>query len=161
MSCYRRPKRPGASVFFTVNLAERGSNLLLDEIDLLRWAVAKTLRERPVGVDAWVILPDHMHAIWTLPEGDVDFSTRWRLIKARFSRSVPKGQLRDSHVLRQERGVWQRRFWEHHIRNRVEFASLVEHCRVDPVTHGLVSQPEHWRFSSFARKANAQIGKVA
>ncbi len=88
MSIYRRPKREGACVFFTVNLADRSSDLLVREIAILRQAVAMTQSERPFKIDAWVMLPDHMHCIWTLPEGDADFSTRMGAIKARFSMDV-------------------------------------------------------------------------
>ena len=112
MSNYIRPRAPGAFVFFTVNLAERGANLLVDRIDLLREAVSVTKAERPFEIAAWVVLPDHMHAIWRMPEGDADYSVRWRLINARFSQGVPMGRRRESHVERGERGIWQRRFWD-------------------------------------------------
>ena len=111
MSQYRRPRRPGALIFFTAALARRGSDLLVGEIDRLREAVRITRAERPFGIEAWVVLPDHLHCIWTLPEGDADYSTRWRLIKSRFSGGLPPGRLRESHVARQKRGIWQRRFW--------------------------------------------------
>jgi len=88
MSNCIRPAVPGACVFFTVALADRGSRLLVDEIGLLRRAVARTRVERPFQIDAWVVLPDHLHCVWTLPEGDADFSTRWGAIKARFTRAV-------------------------------------------------------------------------
>lgn len=76
MSTYRRPRRPGATIFFTVALADRRSDLLVREIDRLRDAVRQTRRERPFGIEAWVVLPDHMHCIWTMPEDDADYSTR-------------------------------------------------------------------------------------
>ncbi|MGH1577354.1 REP-associated tyrosine transposase [Planktotalea sp.] len=151
MSNYHRPKIPNATIFFTVGLRSHGSNLLLREITLLRSAVQRTLRERPVTVHAWVVLPDHMHCIWTLPSGDHDFSTRWRIIKARFSRSLPKGPLRASDITRRERGIWNRRFWEHHIRSKADFDAHMELCWRDPVNHGLVQRPEHWEFTSFAK----------
>lgn len=111
MSSYLRPLRPGALIFFTVTLADRRSRLLVDEVERLRTAVAVTRHERPFGIEAWVMLPDHLHCIWRLPEGDADYGTWWRLIKARFSRGVAMGARRESHMRRQERGVWQRRFW--------------------------------------------------
>lgn len=83
-------------------------------------AVRGPRAERPVQIDAWVVLPDHMHAVWTLPEGDADYSVRWRLIKARFSRGLPSGP---SHEVRQKRGIWQRRFWERHIRNEADLGA--------------------------------------
>lgn len=118
MSRYRRPQIAAASVFFTVALADRQSRLLVEEVARLRWAVAATRMDRPFGIVAWVVQPDHMHCVWTLPANDPDFSARWRLIKARFSRGLPEGHLRNRHVARQERGIWQRRFWEHHIRDQ-------------------------------------------
>ena len=156
MSNYIRPKRPGATVFFSVNLAERGSHLLVDEIARLRAAVRQTKSERPFHIDAWVVLPDHLHAIWTLPQGDADFSTRWRLIKSRFSRGLPKGRLRASHELRRERGIWQRRFWEHHVRDWQEYNALVSYCWMNPVKHGLACKPDDWLYSSVHRDAKAE-----
>ncbi|PZQ95865.1 MAG: transposase [Cereibacter sphaeroides] len=149
MSGYLRPKVKGATVFFTVALASRGSDLLVREVDRLRDAVRLTQAERPFGIDAWVVLPDHVHAVWTLPEGERDFPTRWRLIKSRFSMGLPKGELSRSHVTRQERGVWQRRYWEHHIRDEADYRVHVEYCWHNPVKHGLVSRPEDWPFSSY------------
>jgi len=151
MSNYLRPGVPGATIFFTVRLAERGSALLTDEIDRLRSAVGLTLRERPVAVRAWIVLPDHMHCIWTLPEGDRDFPVRWGAIKARFSRGLPCGTRRLSHLMRREKAIWQRRFWEHHIRDRQDLDEHIARCWNDPVRHGLVERPQDWPFSSFQR----------
>lgn len=148
MSQYIRPRVPGAQVFFTVALADRGSRLLVEEVATLRSAVRKTMAERPFRIDAWVVLPDHLHAVWTLPDGDAGFATRWRLIKARFSRGLPLGLLRPSHEARQERGIWQRRFWEHHIRDESDLAAHVQYCWINPVKHGLVEKPEDWPYSS-------------
>ena len=155
MSSYLRPHVPGASLFFTVALAVRGSALLTDEVARLRGAVAVTRKERPFEIDAWVVLPDHLHCIWTLPAQDHDFSTRWRLIKARFARGLPKGRLRDSHVARQERGIWQRRFWEHHIRDQADMDAHLRYCWFNPVKHGLVARPEDWPYSSVHREIAA------
>lgn len=151
MPNYLRPQASGASVFFTVALRERGTRLLVDQIATLRKAVEVTKAERPFHIDAWVVLPDHLHCVWTLPGGDADFSTRWRLIKARFSRALPPGNLRRSHVVRQERGIWQRRFWEHHIRDAGDMAAHVNYCWINPVKHGLVERPEDWPYSSIHR----------
>ncbi len=150
MSQYLRPRAPGATIFFTVCLAERESTLLIDEIDALRAAVGLTRRARPFHVDAWVVLPDHMHCIWTLPESDCDFSTRWLQIKTRFSRNVPRKVTRASQLARQERGIWQRRFWEHHIRNRQDYRHHMQLCRDTPLRLGLVEQSVDWPFSSFS-----------
>jgi putative transposase len=150
MSDYRRPAITGATIFFTVALADRGSWLLVDEIARLRAAVRQTRAERPFGIDAWVVLPDHLHCIWTLPAGDADFPTRWRQIKSRFSRGLPCGRTRRSHRARQERGIWQRRYWEHHIRDAADHAAHLRYCWLNPVKHGLVDQPELWPFTSLA-----------
>ncbi len=152
MSHYLRPRVPGASVFFTVTLADRRSRLLVDHLSALREAVRQTMAERPFRIDAWVVLPDHLHAVWTLPEGDAEYSVRWRLIKARFSRGLPVGPLRDSHVARQERGIWQRRFWERHIRDDRDFAAHLRYCWFNPVKHGYVERPEDWPWPSVHRE---------
>jgi putative transposase len=161
MSNYVRPRVSGATVFFTVNLAERGSRLLVDEVARLRAAVRQTCAERPFHIDAWVVLPDHIHAVWTLPTGDSDFSTRWRLIKSRFSRGLPKGPLRASHELRQERGIWQRRFWEHHVHGPDEYNALIRYCWMNPVKHGLAQKPEDWMYSSVHRDLRGARSDVA
>jgi putative transposase len=109
MPNYRRARVPGGTLFFTVNLLERRQTLLIDHIDALRSAVAATRRDYPFEIDAIVVLPDHIHAVWTLPPDDADFSTRWRLIKTRFAKALPKqerlGLVRQA---RNERGIWQR-----------------------------------------------------
>ena len=151
MSNFIRPQVSGASVFFTVTLQQRWTRLLVDHIANLRSAVAATKAEQPFHIDAWVVLPDHLHCIWTMPSGDIDFSTRWRLIKARFSRGLPEGKLRPSHIARQERGIWQRRFWEHHIRYEDDLAAQVNYCWINPVKHGFVERPEDWPYSSIHR----------
>ena len=92
MPNYRRAFVPGGCWFFTVNLLERRRRLLVEEIDALRDATLRTKARLPFRADAFVVLPDHMHAVWTLPPGDADFATRWRLIKTRFSRAIPKGE---------------------------------------------------------------------
>lgn len=153
MSNYLRPRQTNARLFFTVNLADRSSRLLVERIDALRDAVATTRKERPFKVDAWVVLPDHMHCMWTLPEGDADFSRRWALIKGRFSHAVGQGRRRPSHIARREAGVWQRRFWEHHIRNDQAFSACMHYCWINPVKHGLVNDPAEWPFSSFNKAA--------
>lgn len=151
MSKYIRPHRPGASVFFTVALADRGAQTLVDHVDVLREAVRVTRAERPFRIEAWVVLPDHMHCVWTLPEGDADFSTRWSVIKARFSRAMPLVHRRKSHEMRREHGIWQRRYWEHHIRDDAAYAACVRYCWINPVKHGLVEHPKDWPYSSWHR----------
>lgn len=149
MSNVIRPKSQAASIFFTVALVERGSDLLLREVDRLRDAVRTTRAERPFAINAWVVMPDHLHAIWTLPQGDGDYATRWRLIKTRFSIGLVAPERHPNHEKRGERGVWQRRFWERHLRGAEDFDAHMRFCRQDPVLHGLVTDAEHWRWSSF------------
>lgn len=170
MSNYRRPKRSGASVFFTVNLADRSSDLLVHEVATLRKAVAKTRQERPFRIDAWVVLPDHMHCVWTLPAGDADFSTRMSAIKARFSMNIRRAGFTPPCVpisanglqvmanggvnpaLRKGQvGIWQKRFWEHHIRDAADYAAHLAYCWNNPVKHGLVEHPADWPYSSYHR----------
>jgi len=158
MSLYIRPKVPGASVFFTVALADRRAQTLIEYVEVLRKAVRLTKAERPFQIDAWVVLPDHMHAVWTLPENDHDFSRRWSVIKARFTMAVPVENRKASHIRRRERGLWQRRFWEHHIRNDEAFASCVRYCWINPVKHGLVEHPKDWPYSSWHRDAGSDPG---
>lgn len=152
MSRYRRLYIPGGTYFFTVNLAKRGATVLIDEIDLLRAVYASVMKEHPTRCDAIVILPDHIHAVWTLPEGDADFSVRWKKIKCRFSQHCQaKGMPSRSKAERGERGIWQRRFWEHAIRDADDYRAHVEYCWHNPVKHGLVKAPEDWPYSSFRR----------
>lgn len=142
----------GARWFFTVALAERGSSLLVTEIDRLRDALAATKRERPFEIDAMVVLPDHLHAVWTLPMGDGDISRRWSIIKARFSRGLSAAEGRSaSKRAKRERGIWQRRFWDHLIRNEADYRQHVAYCWANPVKHGLVARPTDWPYSSIHR----------
>ena len=149
MSKVQRPRIPGATVFFHVALRDPDSDLLLREINLLRFAVARTLRDWPVSIEAWTVLPNQMMCIWTLPTNCSDYSTRWRLIKSRFSRALPPGQRSRSHVLSGERAIWQRRFWEHHIRNEADYNLHVSRCFTAPAELGFCRDPAEWRYSSF------------
>ncbi len=159
MPNYVRPKIAGASVFFTVALADRGSNLLERETDVLREAVRTTLIEHPFRIDAWVVLPDHIHCIWTLPEGDADYSVRWKKIKARFSKAVGRvGPRSASKVAKGEAGLWQRRFWDHHIRDECDFNMHLRYCWWNPVKHGFVERPVDWPHSSIHR--DVRLGQV-
>ena len=153
MTEYRRTYIPGASWFFTVNLAERkGNRLLLDQIDLLREAFEQTKQRRPFRMDAVVILPDHLHCIWSLPPGDADFSGRWNMLKGHFSRCIEKGErISVSRKSRRERGIWQRRFWEHLLRDQTDFTRHVDYIHWNPVKHGWVDKVSDWPHSSFHR----------
>ena len=151
MTNYRRVKTPGATYFFTVNLAERHNNrLLLDWIDNLRQSFRRVKRDHPFEIDAVVVLPDHIHCFWTLPEGDGDYQTRWSLIKAGFSRTLPMAEKRsESRVKRGERGIWQRRYWEHLIRDERDFERHVDYIHWNPVKHGRSKRVVDWPYSSF------------
>lgn len=152
MSEYRRNRVPGGTYFFTVNLLQRNGGLLVAHIDVLREAVRKVRCARPFHIDAWVVLPDHMHAIWTLPPGDIDYSARWKAIKIAFAKAVPKTErLSVVRVSRGERGIWQRRFWEHTIRDNRDYAAHMNYVHINPVKHGLVTCVRDWPYSSFHR----------
>ena len=151
MVLYRRNRVEGGTYFFTVTLRDRSSDILVRHVELLRGAFHAVQVERPFIIDAIVILPDHLHAIWTLPDGDADYSGRWRAIKSRFTRV-----LRTSGVLltRDERGeyrLWQRRFWEHTIRDDRDYQHHVNYIHWNPVKHGLTTRVADWPYSSFHR----------
>jgi putative transposase len=150
MTDYRRNFVSGGSFFFTVNLAERHLRLLTEHIDELRTAFRQTRERHPFTTDAIVVLPDHLHAVWTLPGGDRDFSTRWRLIKSTFSRNLGAGEpVSASRAAKRERGIWQRRYWEHTIRDEGDFARHIDYVHINPVKHGLVTRVRDWPHSSF------------
>jgi len=162
MPNFRRMHRPGGTFFFTVNLAERGSRLLIAHIDALRAAYASVVAEHPLRTEAIVVMPDHLHAVWTLPDGDSDFSVRWKKIKTRVSKAVagvgsygglaPILRVSASKRAKGEVGLWQRRFWEHTIRDEADFAAHVAYCHFNPVKHGEVERPEDWPYSSVHRE---------
>jgi len=150
MTNYRRNFVAGGSYFFTVNLAERRLRLLTDNIALLRAAFRSARVRHPFAIDAIVVLPDHLHAIWTLPEGDSDFAVRWNLIKGSFTRFLPRAErVSASRLRKRERGIWQRRYWEHTLRDDDDFARHVDYIHFNPVKHGYVAEASAWPFSSF------------
>jgi putative transposase len=152
MTDYRRNFVPGGSFFFTVNLADRRLRLLTEHIEMLRLAFRETHQRHPFTIDAMVVLPDHLHAVWTMPEGNADFATRWRLIKSTFSRNLPVGEpISGSRAAKAERGIWQRRYWEHTIRDEDDFARHIDYVHINPVKHGLVTRVRDWPYSSFHR----------
>jgi putative transposase len=149
---YRRSNIDGGTYFFTVTLAKRSCRLLVEHIDVLRDAFKLVKQRHPFRIDAIVVLPDHMHAIWTLPPGDADYPTRWMLIKAGFSRRLPKDErVNASRRRKGERGLWQRRYWEHTIRNEDDFRRHIDYIHYNPVKHGHVSRPADWVHSSIHR----------
>jgi putative transposase len=152
MSRYRRARIEGGLFFFTVVLADRSSDLLVREIDRLRRAYRETQVSRSFETEAICILPDHLHAIWSLSPGDSDFASRWTRIKAKFSRGLPASAVRSaSKVAKREKGIWQRRYWEHTIRDEKDFERHVDYIHYNPVKHGLVSRVTDWPHSSFHR----------
>ena len=152
MANYRRDHTPGATWFFTVAIADRQSDLLVREIGHLRTAVRRVRGDWPFLIDAWVVLPDHMHVLWTLPQGDHNFSTRWRLIKSNFSRGLPRREpISPSRLKKGERGLWQRRFWEDRIRDDEDFRRHMDYIHINPLKHGYVQRVADWPFSTFVR----------
>jgi putative transposase len=152
MSRYRRVKIAGGLFFFTVALADRSSDLLVREIDRLRRSY-KTMQERlPFETLAICVLPDHLHALWQLPDGDADYASRWNLFKSSFSRGLPASEARsDSKVAKREKGIWQRRYWEHTIRDERDFERHIDYIHYNPVKHKLVIRVVDWPHSSFHR----------
>ena len=136
---YRRHHLPGGTWFFTVNLRNRRSYLLTSHITALKRAISDAQRTQSFTIDAWVVLPEHMHCIWTLPSGDGDFSQRWRMIKKSFTKAL---KMQD---------IWQPRFWVHTFRDVVDYRRLVDYCYFNPVKHGWVKSVNEWPFSSFHR----------
>jgi putative transposase len=158
MSRYRRAQVPGATYFFTVNLRNRRSNLLVRHIDLLRETVRATKERHPFHIDAWVVLPDHMHCVWTLPDGDADFALSWKVNKFAFARRLPKTKvLTATQRYRGERGIWQRRYWEHLIGDERDYRHHVDYVHLNPLKHGLVTRVSDWRYSSFHRAVRAGL----
>jgi putative transposase len=158
MPNYRRAFVPGGCWFFTANLLDRNSRLLINEIEALRDAIRRTRQRYPFRIEAFVVLPDHLHTIWTLPSGDTDFSLRWRLVKSYFSKFLPKTErLSSVRRARGERGVWQRRFWEHLIRDERDFEAACRVCCINPVKHRHVTRVQDWPFSSFHRDVSDGI----
>jgi putative transposase len=152
MPNYRRNRVDGGTYFFTLALADRRSDLLVREVGALRAAVSRTRTLYPFSIDAWVVLPEHLHAVWTLPDGDADYSTRWTLIKRGFSARCAKGESRSaSRIAKGERGIWQRRFWEHTVRDDADFERHIDYVHFNPVKHGLAGNAMDWPFSSFRR----------
>jgi putative transposase len=148
MSHYLRYRMPGGGYFFTVNLLERNQHLLTEYIDSLRRAFRAVKRQYPFHIDAIVILPEHLHCVLTLPDGDDNFSDRWRAIKKIFSKQLPITEYRSEVRLnRHERGIWQRRFWEHAIRDDIDYQQHIDYIHYNPVKHGWVTRVKDWQYS--------------
>ena len=156
MPNYRRTWVPGGTYFFTVNLLERERSLLVTHMAALRSAFRSVRQARPFDVVAAVVLPDHLHCIWQLPPGDADNAIRWRQIKTLSSQSLPRTERRSTQrIARNERGIWQRRFWERLLRDDGDLHAHVHYIHFNPVKHGLVTRVCDWPYSTFHRYALA------
>jgi putative transposase len=151
MTQYRRSTTEGGTFFFTL-VTHRRARWLCEKRaqNVLRESIKIVRDKYPFTIEAWVLLPDHMHAIWTLPIGDSDYSTRWRLIKTRVTKALGS-QLKQnsSRKKKGEGGLWQRRFWEHTIRDERDFKNHMDYTHYNPVKHGLVERPRDWSWSTF------------
>jgi len=148
---YRRSQTKGATYFFTVNLKNRKANHLTDYIEQLRNSFRAIKQQRPFRIEAIVILPDHLHTVWTLPANDANYPARWKAIKSKFTRSLIKEGVKLNKNKRGEYDLWQRRYWEHQIRDNLDLKRHVEYIHYNPVKHGHVLQVKDWPFSSFHR----------
>ena len=153
MPDYRRFWVPGGTFFFTVNLLERRNRrLLVEHVDHLRAAFRQAQRARPFDMIAIVVLPEHLHCLWRLPEGDADNADRWARIKSGFSRRLPKTELlSDARIAKRERGIWQRRFWERLILDERDLHNHFDYIHFNPVKHGHVARAADWPYSSLRR----------
>ena len=151
MSNYRRAWHPGGTYFFTVNLLQRHDNdLLVRQVGLLRNIVRSVRQRHPFHIHGWVVLPDHLHCVMEMPAGDTDFALRWRLIKMGFSKALPRTErLSRVRAARGERGIWQRRYWEHLIRNDRDMQAHMDYVHFNPVKHGLAACVADWPYSTF------------
>ena len=161
MTEYRRYRIAGGTYFFTVVLYDRRTALLTEHIDLLRDAVAEVKRKHPFRIDAMVVLPEHLHCILTLPVNDHDFSMRWRQTKSAFSDGLPVTErLSQSRSVKRERGIWQRRFWEHVITDQNDFNRHVNYIHFNPVKHRLTERVADWPYSTFSKYVERGIYPV-
>ena len=141
----------GSIFFFTVVLAQRPNSLLIDEINRLRHIYKNVQQRHPFETLAICILPDHIHALWALPERDANFAIRWSSIKSGFSRGLDPQTRSPSKVSKREKGIWQRRYWEHAIRDEADYERHVDYMHFNPVKHGYVTRVADWPHSSFHR----------
>ncbi len=142
MPDYRRAWHPGGTYFFTINLLQRQDNdLLTRHIETLRSVVKSVQQRHPFRIHGWVVLPDHLHCVIELPPNDADYATRWRLIKLGFSKALPRTErISAVRIRRGERGIWQRRYWEHLIRDERDYRAHMDYVHINPLKHGLVER---------------------
>ncbi len=145
---YKRRYQPGGTYFFTLVTHRRFPVFRhAENIDILRQSFRRVIQSYPFTVDAIVILPDHLHCIWTLPPGEEDFSTRWRLIKSHTTKACKStGSLTARHW--RNKSIWQNRFWEHLIRDQRDLNNHINYVHYNPVKHGYVKCPIDWTYSS-------------
>ena len=148
---YRRSRVAGGTFFFTVNLRDRRCALLVDHIDAFRHIVRDVKAELPFTIDAMAVLPDHWHAMWTIPPDDFGYARRIRLIKALFTRHLLREGIAIDKDDRGEYKLWQRRFWEHTIRDDRDFEAHVNYVHINPVKHGHVARATDWPHSTIHR----------
>ena len=166
MSNYRRSNTPGATYFFTLITHNRKPLFSIDRAPrILRWAISDVRERRPFKVEAICLLPDHIHTIWRLPDGDSAYPQRWNEIKGIFTKqfrdiSSDEEQISRSRQRKGEGGIWQRRFWEHIIRDENDLKNHMDYLHYNPVKHGLVDQVVDWPWSSFHRYVKAGIYPV-
>jgi putative transposase len=154
---YRRNFAAGGTFFFTVALEDRASRALTDHIGNLRAAMRQTRRSQPFAIDAIVVLPEHLHVVMTLPDDDADYPNRWRLIKRRFTEGVSRTGTAIARHRNGELALWQRRYWEHTIRDDRDFERHVDYIHFNPVKHRLVDRVQDWPYSSFHRYVRERI----
>lgn len=147
---YRRNYQAGGVYFFTVVTQSRRP-VLIEHITRLRLAFRQVKARYPFEIDAVVILPDHLHTIWRLSEDDNDYSRRWMVLKRIFSSGLGPGVRTESQQVKREKGIWQRRFWEHAIRDEEDWRRHMDYIHYNPVKHGYVSSPGKWPYGSFSR----------
>ncbi|WP_458791623.1 REP-associated tyrosine transposase [Yoonia sp. MH D7] len=149
MTNYRRPFVPGGTYYFNACLADASSTLLVDHVDLIRNAVSLCQKQRPFTINSAVVLPAQIQMIWTLPEGDADFLTRWRMLKSTFSRHVPMPEARSSSMIKRgEKGIWKRKFTEHLIRDQDDYALHDHLIATAPLRAGLTRDASSWPLCS-------------
>jgi putative transposase len=155
---YRRLIIPGTSYFFTVALQDRRSDLLIRKINGLRRAVKQVIERYPFIIDGIVVLPDHLHIMMRLPPNDANYSQRLGFIKSNFSRQIESLEpISASRQSKRERGIWQRRFWEHVIRDELDYSRHLDYIHYNPVKHGDVKSPQEWQYSSIHRYINSGV----
>jgi len=149
MTDYRHNRVPGGTFFFTVRLLDRNATLLTDHFSAFGEAMRQARSKRPFHVDAWVVLPDHAHAIWTLPPGDHDCASRWRAVKIAFSKALRKA------AAGPDSAIWEPHYRHHRVTSEFEYGELIDYVHGNPLRHGLCTEAAGWQWSSLHRFAAA------